>query len=147
MATLNFSFAGTSIQAAKLSVKEKKFDLLLDKPEGIISASVTYPVSYFNSINNYAENLNEAFHLIAAEKGITVSELAIRVTGYLQTEHARPNIYRKIDIELLVAANTDTAELIEILLLANELSPLEGEASNYGTLKPHFSLNNTIHLN
>ncbi|WP_118950260.1 hypothetical protein [Taibaiella helva] len=150
MATLNFSFAGESINAAKLQSRTRKFDLEFENPVYAEVNGAQFTVEYFFSINRYAENLSEAFHLAAREAGVAVEHLALNITGSLssggrQGYGSRDQRFNRIDVSLAIAADAPDALLEDIFRLAKELSPVEEALSD--KVQFRFSLNTIIHLN
>ena len=90
MAKLNFSFAGESIQASKLESKSRKFELEFESnPYLSLSKNPTFSVEYFFSINSYAENLSEAFHMAAKESGITVQQFNVEIIGHIDSNNVK----------------------------------------------------------
>lgn len=148
MATLNFSFAGESINAAKLESKVRKFELEFENPAYLqLKHKTTFSVEYFFSINKYAENLSEAFHLAATEAGITVQRLNISITGNIDSGkvYNKQSLFNKIDVSLLIVSDAPDAALEQILAFAQELNPVD--ANIHDTVKFNFSLNSIVHLN
>ena len=151
MAKLNFSFAGESIQSAKLESKTRKFDLEFESNTYLsFQKNPTFSVEYFFSINNYAENLSDAFHMAAKEAGINVKQFNVKITGRLdsalsQKESIGNSIFNKIDISLTIVSDAPKAALEELLKLANELNPIEESIASQ--VRFQFSLNSIIHLN
>lgn len=151
MATLNFSFAGESINAAKLESKVRKFELEFENPAYVeLRKKTTFSVEYFFSINKYAENLSEAFHLAAKESGVVIDRLSIHIMGNLDSERDSFNqngngLFNKIDVSLIIVSNAPDAVLEGVLRFANELNPVDDSIA--GKVQFHFSLNSIVHLN
>ncbi len=149
MATLNFSFAGESINAAKLEPKVRKFELQFENPvyAELNHRTTPYPIEYFYSIDRYAENLSEAIHLSAAELGVAVGNLVIRIVGYINTKayNNKQQLFNKVDVALEITANASDAILNEVLKLARELNPVDEHIGN--RVQFNYSLNTIIHLN
>lgn len=151
MATLNFSFAGESINAAKLESKARKFELEFENPAyAQLRKKTTFSVEYFFSINKYAENLSEAFHLAAKESGVVIDRLSIHIMGNLDSERDSFNqngngLFNKIDVSLIIVSNASDAVLEGVLRFANELNPVDDSIA--GKVQFHFSLNSIVHLN
>lgn len=148
MATLNFSFAGESINAAKLESKVRKFELEFENPAYLqLKQKTTFSVEYFFSINKYAENLSEAFHLAAIEAGIAVQRLNISITGNIDSRkvYDKQSLFNKIDVSLLIVSDAPDAVLEQILAFAQELNPVDAHIDD--TVKFNFSLNSIVHLN
>ena len=151
MATLNFSFAGESINAAKLESKVRKFELEFENPAfAALKNKTTFSVEYFFTINKYAENLSEAFHLAAKESGVIIDRLTIRITGNLDSSlepQARKegSLFNKIDVALVIVSDASDAVLEGVLRFANELNPVNDGIA--GKVQFHFSLNSIVHLN
>lgn len=151
MATLNFSFAGESINAAKLESKVRKFELEFENPayKGL-KAKTTFSVEHFFSINKYAENLSDAFHLAAKESGIIIDRLSIHIMGNLDSERDSFNgsgsgLFNKIDVSLIIVSDAADSVLAGVLRFANELNPADEHIA--GNAQFHFSLNSIVHLN
>ncbi|WP_118976100.1 hypothetical protein [Taibaiella koreensis] len=150
MATLNFSFAGESIHAAKLQSKTRKFELEFSNPVYTEVNGAQFTVEYLFTINQYAENLSEAFHLAAGEAGVAVEHLALNITGCLDSD-SKPTYdngdrrFNRIDVSLAIAADAPEALLEDIFRLAMALSPAEDALSD--KVQYRFSLNTIIHLN
>ncbi|KAA5536119.1 hypothetical protein F0919_00155 [Taibaiella lutea] len=151
MAKLNFSFAGESIQSSKLESKTRKFDLEFESNTYLsFIKNPTFSVEYFFSINNYAENLSDAFHMAAKEAGIEVAQFNVIITGNLDSnlthkENFNNSIFNKIDVSLSIKSNAPDEALEQLLKLANELNPIEESIANQ--VRFQFSLNSVIHLN
>lgn len=151
MATLNFSFAGESINAAKLESKVRKFELEFENPAYTeLRKKTTFSVEYFFSINKYAENLSEAFHLAAKESGVVIDRLSIHIMGNLDSErdsfnHNGNGLFNKIDVSLIIVSDASDAVLEGVLRFANELNPVDDSIA--GKVQFHFSLNSIVHLN
>lgn len=151
MAKLNFSFAGESIQASKLESKSRKFELEFEStPFLSLSQSPTFSVEYFFSINSYAENLSEAFHMAAKEAGIKVEQFNVEIIGHIDSgatknTNALNSTFNKIEVNLFILSNASDAMLQELLKITNELNPIEESIANQIDFK--FSLNAVIHLN
>ncbi|PSK90333.1 hypothetical protein [Taibaiella chishuiensis] len=148
MATLNFSFAGESINAAKLEPKVRKFELQFENPVyAELNRATPYSIEYFYSIDRYAENLSEAIHLSAAELGVAIGNLVIRIVGYINTTkyNNRQQLFNKVDVALEITANASDAILNEVLKLARELNPVDERIGN--KVQFNYSLNTIIHLN
>lgn len=151
MATLNFSFAGESINAAKLESKVRKFELEFENPAyASLGNKTTFSVEYFFSINKYAENLSDAFHMAAREAGVVIDRLSIQITGNLDSErdhfHSGNNgLFNKIDVSLVIMSAAPDAVLEDILRFANELNPTDDCIA--GKFRFQFSLNAIVHLN
>ncbi len=151
MATLNFSFAGESINAAKLESKIRKFELEFENPAyAALRNKTSFSVEYFFTINKYAENLSEAFHMAAKEFGVKIDRLSLQITGNLDSERdqfAAPEgrVFNKIDVALIIISDATDALLEEVLRLANELNPAGNEVA--GKVQFQFSLNSIVHLN
>ena len=151
MATLNFSFAGESINAAKLESKVRKFELEFENPAyTALKRKTSFSVEYFFTINKYAENLSEAFHLVAKEAGIVIDYLSLNITGNLDSSRDRQVVkegtpFNKIDVALIITSNASDTVLKDLLLLANELNPVDSDIA--GDAQFQFSLNSIIHLN
>lgn len=148
MATLNFSFAGESINAAKLEPKVRKFELQFENPVyAELNRATPYSIEYFYSIDRYAENLSEAIHLSAAELGVAIGNLLIRIVGYINTTkyNNRQQLFNKVDVALEITANASDAILNEVLKLARELNPVDECIGN--KVQFNYSLNTIIHLN
>lgn len=148
MATLNFSFAGESINAAKLESKVRKFELEFENPAYLqLKQKTTFSVEYFFSINKYAENLSEAFHLAAIEAGIAVQRLNISITGNIDSRkvYDKQSLFNKIDVSLLIVSDAPDAILEQILAFAQELNPVDAHIDD--RVKFNFSLNSIVHLN
>jgi len=150
MATLSFSFAGESIQSAKLESKIRKFDLEFDNAAyAELKHKPVFSVESFFSIDRYAENLSEAFHMAAQEAGVTVSRLALHITGNLDSAGERAHtgggsVFNKIDVALLIVSDASYDLLEEVLLLARELNPVDADMA--GNAQFRYSLS-AIHLN
>lgn len=151
MATLNFSFAGESINAAKLESKVRKFELEFENPAyAQLRKKTTFSIEYFFSINKYAENLSEAFHLAAKESGVVIERLSIHIMGNLDSERESFNqsgngLFNKIDVSLIIVSDAPNAVLEGVLRFANELNPVDDNIA--GKVQFHFSLNSIVHLN
>lgn len=151
MATLNFSFAGESINASKLESKVRKFELEFENPAYTsLKTRTTFSVEHFFSINKYAENLSEAFHLAAKESGVAVDRLSIHIMGNLDSERDSFNsnsngLFNKIDVSLIIVSDASDAVLEGVLRFANELNPVDDTIA--GKVQYHFSLNSIVHLN
>jgi len=150
MAKLNFSFAGESIQSAKLKSKVRKFELEFEHNTLSFEQNPVFSVEYFFSINSYAENLSEAFHMAAKEAGIAVAQFNVAITGNLDSnlnakEKTANNAFNKIDIYLSIVSDAPDEALEELLKMANELNPIEDSIAKQ--VKFQFSLNSVIHLN
>ncbi len=151
MATLNFSFAGESINAAKLESKLRKFDLEFENPAyAELKNSTTFSIEQFFTINKYAENLSEAFHLAAKESGVQVSRLEIHITGNIDSakiagKKQDGSLFNRVDVALVIVSDVPDAVLEGILRFANELSPFDDDLRS--KVQFHFSLNSIIHLN
>lgn len=148
MATLSFSFAGESINAAKLESKVRKFELQFENPAYAgLNRATPYPIEYFYSIDRYAENLSEAIHLSAAELGVTIGNLAISIVGHINTKqrNSRQELFNKVDVALAITADATDAVLNEVLQLARELNPVDDLVFN--EVQFNYSLNTIIHLN
>jgi hypothetical protein len=152
MATLNFSFAGESINAAKLESKVRKFELEFENPVyADLKRTTPFSIEYFYSIDRYAENLSEAIHLSATELGVIVGNLAIQIVGYINTKaiagrkNEKQDLFNKVDVKLAVTANASDAILNEVLNLAKELNPVDDRV--FGEIQFNYSLNTIIHLN
>lgn len=152
MATLNFSFAGESINAARFEPKLRKFDLEFENPAyAALQHKASFSVESFFSINKYAEELSEAFHLAAGEAGIRINSLKLSITGNLDSAKAPGSVWQdgtvfnKIEVALLIASDAPYRVLEEILRLANELSPVNRDIADQVQLR--FSLNSIVHLN
>lgn len=151
MAKLKFSFAGESIQSSKLESKTRKFDLEFESNTYLsFERNPTFSVEYFFSINNYAENFSDAFHMAAKEAGIKVEQLNIQITGNLDStqqrnDNSRGNIFNKIDVSLAIVSNAPNEALEQLLKFANELNPIEDSIAKQ--IQFQFSLNSIIHLN
>jgi hypothetical protein len=151
MAKLHFSFAGESIQSSKLESKTRKFDLEFESNTYLLFIkNPTFSVEYFFSINRYAENLSDAFHMAAKEAGIEVEQFNVIITGNLDSDLSRKpslnnSIFNKIDVSLSIKSNAPNEALEQLLRLANELNPIEESIA--GQVEFQFSLNSIIHLN
>jgi len=151
MATLNFSFAGESINAAKLESKIRKFELEFENPAyNKLHRKTTFSVEHFFSINKYAENLSEAFHMAAKESGVVVDRLSIHIMGNLDSERdtfagGSTGLFNKIDVSLIIVSEASDAVLAGVLRFANELNPVDDSIA--GKVQFHFSLNSIVHLN
>lgn len=150
MATLNFSFAGESINAAKLESKIRKFELEFENPAyNKLTRKTTFSVEHFFSINKYAENLSEAFHMAAKESGVVVDRLSIHIMGNLDSERdtfgGNSGLFNKIDVSLIIVSEASDAVLAGVLRFANELNPVDDSIA--GKVQFHFSLNSIVHLN
>jgi hypothetical protein len=151
MATLNFSFAGESINAAKLESKVRKFELEFENPAyAQLKQKTTFSVEHFFSINKYAENLSEAFHMAAKESGVVIDRLSIHIMGNLDSERNSfssngNGLFNKIDVALIIVSDASDAVLEGVLRFANELNPVDDDLA--GNAQFHFSLNSIVHLN
>lgn len=151
MAKLNFSFAGESILSAKLKSKTRKFELEFENNHyWSLEKNPAFSVEYFFSINSYAENLSEAFHMAAKEAGIHVQQFNVEITGNLdsdlnQKERLGNSVFNKIDVCLSIKSDAPDEALEALLRLANELNPIEESIA--GQVRFQFSLNSVIHLN
>lgn len=151
MATLNFSFAGESINAAKLESKVRKFELEFENPAyAQLQKKTTFSVEHFFSINKYAENLSEAFHMAANESGVVIDRLSIHIMGNLDSERDAFNagsngLFNKIDVALIIVSSASDAVLEGVLRFANELNPVDDSIA--GKVQFRFSLNSIVHLN
>jgi hypothetical protein len=151
MATLNFSFAGESINAAKLESKVRKFELEFENPAyAALKRKTSFSVEYFFTISKYAENLSEAFHLAAKEAGVVIDYLSLSITGNLDSDRDKNVVkegtaFNRIDVALMITSNVPDAVLEDLLRFANELSP--ADSSIAGDVQFQFSLNSIIHLN
>ncbi len=151
MATLNFSFAGESINAAKLESKGRKFELEFENPAyAALKQKTSFSVEYFFTINKYAENLSEAFHLAAKEAGVAIDYLGLHITGNLDSSRDRSLVkegtaFNKIDVALVITSDAPDAVLEGLLRFANELNPVDSNIA--GEVQFQFSLNSIIHLN
>lgn len=150
MAKLNFLFAGESIQSAKLKSKTRKFELEFENNTYSFKHNPVFSVEYFFSINSYAENLSEAFHMAAKEAGIAIQQFNIQITGKLDStfdkqENATGNAFNKIEISLYVESDAPKDALAELLVVANQLNPIEESIADHVGFQ--FSLNSVIHLN
>jgi hypothetical protein len=151
MAKLKFSFAGESIQSSKLESKTRKFDLEFESNTYLsFQTNPTFSVEYFFSINNYAENFSDAFHMAAKEAGIKVDQLNIQITGNLDSNRhkkAEVNgvIFNRIDVSISILSAAPIQALEQLLDLANELNPIEDSIAKQVHFQ--FSLNSILHLN
>lgn len=152
MATLNFSFAGESINAAKLESKVRKFELQFENPAyADLNRTTPFSIEYFYSIDRYAENLSEAIHLSATELDVMIGNLAIHIAGHINTKRtggSRSNnqeLFNKVDVKLVITANVSDAILNEVLKLAKELNPVDARV--FDEVQFNYSLNTIIHLN
>lgn len=149
MATLNFSFAGESINAQGLTAKVRKFDLSFENPAlPQLKCQPVFSVEYFHSINSYAENLNQAFYMAAREAGVIIDKLFIQITGNLDSKGLGKivqNGYNSIDVALIVVSDVSKVVLEALLKTATHLIPFEENTKWSGEV--HFSLNSIIHLN
>jgi hypothetical protein len=151
MATLNFSFAGESINASKLESKVRKFELEFENPAYTqLNTKQTFSVEYFFSINKYAENLSEAFHMAAKESGVLIDRFSIHIMGNLDSERdtfngAGKGLFNKIDVSLIIVSDASDSILAGVLRFANELNPVDDNIA--GKVQFHFSLNSIVHLN
>lgn len=151
MATLNFSFAGESIKAAKLESTVRKFELEFENPAYAGLGGTPFSVEYFFSINRYAEDLSEAFHMAAKEAGIIIDHLSLSITGSLDSRNAalkpgsQGSMFDKIDVALIITSDASDAVLVDVFRIANELSPAEEAFSAKARLR--FTLNTIVHLN
>ena len=151
MAKLKFSFAGESIQSSKLESKTRKFDLEFESNTYLsFHQNPTFSVEYFFSINNYAENFSDAFHMAAKEAGIEVEQLNIQITGNLDSNKQKKMvingiIFNRIDVSLSIVSNAPNEALEKLLALANELSPIEDSIAKQVHFQ--FSINSILHLN
>lgn len=150
MATLNFSFAGESIHAARLEPRVKKFDLEFENPAlSGLKSGTGFSIEYFFNINKYAENMSEAFHLAAKELGVTIEWLGITLTGNLDSSQGIPDSkssrFNTVDVALSIVSDASDKALEAALQLANELNPIQ--ESFKGKIQFHFSLNAIVHLN
>lgn len=151
MATLNFSFAGESINAAKLKSKVRKFELEFENPAYTeLKNKTSFSVEYFFTINKYAENLCEAFHLAAKESGVSIDRLSLHITGNLDSNRGKGTVqegtaFNKIDVALIITSDAPDAVLEGVLRFANELNPIDSDIA--GKVQFQFSLNSIVHLN
>lgn len=152
MATLNFSFAGESINAAKLESKVRKFELQFENPVyADLKRTTPFSIEYFYSIDRYAENLSEAIHLSATELGVVIGNLAIHIMGHINTKRTggrrsgKQELFNKVDVKLVITANASDAILNEVLKLAKELNPVDARV--FDEVQFNYSLNTIIHLN
>ena len=151
MATLNFSFAGESINAAKLESKVRKFELEFENPSyTALRNKTSFSVEYFFTINKYAENLSEAFHLAAKESGVIIDYLSLHITGNLDSNREKGIVkeeatFNRIDVALIITSDAPEEVLEGILRFANELNPVDSDIA--GKVQFQFSLNSIIHLN
>ncbi len=152
MATLNFSFAGESIKAAKLESKVRKFELQFENPVyADLNKTTPFSIESFYSIDRYAENLSEAIHLSATELGVAIGNLAIHIVGHIDTRYGRDaksskqELFNKVDVKMVVSAEASDAVLNEVLQLTRELNPVDDRVFEGVTF--NFSLNTIIHLN
>ena len=151
MPTLNFSFQGESINAAKLESKVEKFDLQFEKSlNNRHDNKVTFSIEHFYSINRYAENLCEAFHLAAIEAGVTIQKLAIHIVGNLDSTkvnaaNSEGSVFNKIDVALIIVSEASDLILEKVLSFAQELNPIDANIQKQ--IDFNFSLNSIVHLN
>jgi hypothetical protein len=151
MAKLKFSFAGESIQSSKLESKTRRFDLEFESNTYLsFQQNPTFSVEYFFSINNYAENFSDAFHMAAKEAGIKVEQLNIQITGNLDSDKHKKAVidgitFNRIDVSLSIVSNAPTDVLEQLLKFANELNPIEDSIAKQVHFQ--FSLNSILHLN
>jgi len=151
MAKLNFSFAGESIQSSKLESKTRKFELEFESNNYLsFDQNPTFSVEYFFSINNYAENFSDAFHMVAKEAGVKISQLNIEITGNLDSNKTRKalpgeSVFNRIDVSIYIISNAPNDALEQLLRFANELNPIEESIANQ--VQFQFSLNSVLHLN
>jgi len=151
MATLNFSFAGESVNASRLESKVRKFDLEFENstyPQ--LTGKPVFSVEYFFTINKYAEDLCEAFHLAARESGIDIAKLSIQITGSLDSErntfYSNDNgLFNKVDVSLIIVSDAAPPVLEGVLRFARELNPLDDFIAGKAQLR--FTLNSLVHLN
>jgi len=113
---LKFSVIGHSESAARVAVKARNFNIIVDEPESLGGDDKgPNPVEYL--LSSIVGCLNVTGHLVAGEMGFTISSLQIKASGRLNPsrlfgkESSDRTGFKGVDIELLVDADADSDTL------------------------------------
>ncbi|EPJ46016.1 MAG: hypothetical protein OFPII_23560 [Osedax symbiont Rs1] len=116
MSDIKFSVLGYSESSARIAVKARDFNIIIDEPASFGGEDKgPNPVEYL--LSSIVGCLNVTGHLVAEEMGFTIKNLQIKASGSLNParlfgkETSDRTGFKGIDIELLVDADTDATTL------------------------------------
>ncbi len=116
MLDIKFSVLGHSESSARIAVKARDFNIIIDEPASLGGEDKgPNPVEYL--LSSIVGCLNVTGHLVAEEMGFTIKSLQIKASGSLNParlfgkETSDRTGFKGIDIELLVDADTDATTL------------------------------------
>ncbi len=116
MSDIKFSVLGHSESSARIAVKARNFNIIIDEPASLGGEDKgPNPVEYL--LSSIVGCLNVTGHLVAEEMGFKIKNLQIKASGSLNParlfgkETSDRTGFKGIDIEFLVDADTDTITL------------------------------------
>jgi uncharacterized OsmC-like protein len=143
MPVKRFSVSGVSESPARVVVKARQFNIVVDEPPALGGEDKgANPVEYL--LSALAGCLNVVAHLVAKEMGINLTRLEIQVSGELNTDRLQGKQtseragFQSINVNMKVETDADESKLARWLEVVKGRCPVSDNLANPTPVSIHW---------